>query len=54
GDMLMDFFAGSGTFGESALLHGRSCILIDQNEEAIQVMKKRFMNYPVIWRECVE
>lgn len=41
GDLLLDFFAGSGTFGEAALLHGRRAYLIDKNPEAIQVMIER-------------
>ena len=42
GDQLLDFFAGSGTFGESALALGRRCILIDSNLESLEVMAKRF------------
>ncbi len=42
GDRLLDFFAGSGTFGEAAVRHGRDAILMDQNPEAIAVMKERF------------
>ena len=45
GDLLLDFFAGSGTFGEAALKNGRSCVLVDQNPAAIAVMKKR-LNQP--------
>jgi len=41
GDRLLDFFAGSGTFGEAAALHGRDCTLIDSNPEAIEVMSAR-------------
>lgn len=41
GDLLLDFFAGSGTLGESALRLGRNCVLIDDNPEAIEVMKER-------------
>ena len=41
-DTVMDFFAGSGTFGEVALDLGREFILIDNNPEAIEVMQKRF------------
>ncbi len=41
GDRLLDFFAGSGTFGEAALREGRSAVLIDQNPEAIEVLMKR-------------
>lgn len=43
GDYLLDFFAGSGTFGESAYWHGRNCVLIDDNIDAITVMQMRFM-----------
>lgn len=45
GDTVMDFFAGSGTFGEAALELGREFILVDSNPEAIEVMKKRFSPY---------
>jgi len=49
GDMLMDFFAGSGSFGESALELGRRCILVDSNAEALAVMEKRFAGRSVEW-----
>lgn len=41
GDRLLDPFAGSGTLGESAVLLDREVVLIDENEEAIQVISKR-------------
>jgi site-specific DNA-methyltransferase (adenine-specific) len=41
GDTVLDFFAGSGSTGASATLHGRSFTLIDSNEEACQIMAKR-------------
>lgn len=41
GDRLMDFFAGSGTLGESAAELGRDAVLIDSNPEAIAVMRRR-------------
>ncbi len=41
GDRVLDSFAGSGTLGDSAIRHGRSAVLIDQNEEAMQVMARR-------------
>lgn len=44
GDWLLDPFAGSGTFGQSAMNHQRNCVLIDQSEESINVMEKRFSN----------
>ena len=49
GDLLMDFFAGSGTFGEAAIDFGRRCILVDSNVEALQVMEKRFGHRKVKW-----
>ncbi len=50
GDLLLDFFAGSGTFGEAALALERNCILIDNNPEALQVMEKRFAGVDVVWK----
>lgn len=41
GDRVLDFFAGSGTVGESAIRLGRSAVLVDNNEEALRVMAKR-------------
>ena len=41
GDRLLDFFAGSGTFGEAAVRLGRQVTLIDHNPEAIEVMRRR-------------
>jgi len=41
---ILDFFAGSGTTGMAALLENRNFILVDQNPQAIDVMKKRFSN----------
>lgn len=41
GDRVLDFFAGSGTIGESAVRLGRSAVLVDSNPEAIEVMSKR-------------
>ncbi len=41
-DVVLDFFAGSGTIGEACLELGRRFILIDNNPEAMQVMAKRF------------
>jgi site-specific DNA-methyltransferase (adenine-specific) len=45
GDNLMDFFAGSGSFGETAAMLGRNVTLIDENPEAIEVMRNRFSKY---------
>ena len=41
GDLILDFFAGSGTTGAVAAELGRSFILIDQNPESIDVISKR-------------
>jgi site-specific DNA-methyltransferase (adenine-specific) len=46
GDLVLDFFAGSGTTGEAACKLGRSCILVDNNPEALRVMEKRFASIP--------
>jgi site-specific DNA-methyltransferase (adenine-specific) len=51
GGLVMDVFAGSGTTGEAAHKHGRSFILADVNPQAIEVMKARFKNVPVEWRQ---
>ena len=45
GDTLLDFFAGSGTLGESAALHNRSSILIDNNIPAIRLIMDRMALY---------
>ncbi len=41
GDLVLDFFAGSGTAGEAAARLGRSFILIDSNLQAIAIMARR-------------
>jgi len=41
GDLLLDFFAGSGTLGEAAVRNGRSAVLVDNSEEAVRVMAQR-------------
>ena len=52
GDTTMDFFAGSGSFGESSYLLGRNSILVDSNPEAIAVMKRRFLGFKTEWVGC--
>jgi site-specific DNA-methyltransferase (adenine-specific) len=42
GDVVLDFFAGSGTTGAACLKHARSFILVDNNPAAIEVMQRRF------------
>ncbi len=46
GETVMDFFAGSGTTGVAAYQQGRPFLLMDDNEEAIRVMAKRFDGLP--------
>lgn len=41
GELLLDFFAGSGTFGDAAARNQRDFILIDNNRDAIHAMAKR-------------
>lgn len=45
GDVLMDFFAGSGSFGEAAAKNGRSFILADSNRQAYSIMESRLDPY---------
>jgi site-specific DNA-methyltransferase (adenine-specific) len=42
GDVVMDFFAGSGTTGISCVRLDRKFILIDNNPQSLEVMQKRF------------
>ncbi len=46
GDTVLDFFAGSGTTGEAAFQLGRKFILVDNNPDALEVMKKRLAHVP--------
>jgi site-specific DNA-methyltransferase (adenine-specific) len=53
GDLVLDFFAGSGTVGAACLELGRRFILVDNNPEALEVMHKRFQGAPDIqWIEA--
>jgi len=45
GDLVVDFFAGSGTTGEAAALNGRRFLLVDSNREAIEVMARRLARF---------
>jgi site-specific DNA-methyltransferase (adenine-specific) len=42
GDLVLDFFAGSGTVGAACLETGRRFLLIDNNIQALEVMARRF------------
>jgi site-specific DNA-methyltransferase (adenine-specific) len=47
GDVVLDYFAGSGTAGEAAARHGRGFVLVDQSAAAQRVMKKRLARWLV-------
>jgi site-specific DNA-methyltransferase (adenine-specific) len=47
GDLVCDFFAGSGTTGAVCLELDRRFIMVDANPEAIDVMKNRFLEHDV-------
>jgi site-specific DNA-methyltransferase (adenine-specific) len=44
GETVLDFFAGSGTTGAACLELDRQFILVDNNPQALQVMRMRFAN----------
>ncbi|MCO5218819.1 MAG: site-specific DNA-methyltransferase [Thermomicrobiales bacterium] len=48
GDWVLDFFAGSGTTGAVATSLGRRCLLIDENADAIAVMRSRLPEFTFI------
>jgi site-specific DNA-methyltransferase (adenine-specific) len=41
GDWVLDFFAGSGTTGAVAARMGRRFVMVDDNPEAVRVMRRR-------------
>ncbi len=45
GDLVLDFFAGSGTTGEAAARHGRDFLLVDHSPEACRIMARRLREY---------
>ncbi|MDP8222172.1 MAG: site-specific DNA-methyltransferase [Candidatus Lernaella stagnicola] len=45
GDLVMDFFAGSGTTGAVAQELHRHFLLIDNNPQAIETMRRRFADF---------
>ena len=52
GDLVLDFFAGSGTTGEAAAKHGRRFIMVDNSPEAIRVMADRLAHYAPDLENC--
>ncbi len=51
GDIVLDFFAGSGTTGAACLELNRQFILVDHNPQAIEVMRTRFRDKDIEWVE---
>jgi len=47
GDIIADFFMGSGTTGEVALELGRKFIGCDNGDKACEIAKNRIQNYPI-------
>jgi site-specific DNA-methyltransferase (adenine-specific) len=45
GDLVLDFFAGSGTTGHAAAELGRRFWLVDENPQAIEVMRTRLVDF---------
>src|SRR5690606_6904094 len=45
GDVVLDFFAGSGTTGEAAARNGRGFVLVDSSRDAITAMTKRLAEW---------
>ncbi|HSY23847.1 MAG TPA: site-specific DNA-methyltransferase [Polyangiaceae bacterium] len=50
GDVVLDFFGGSGTTGEAAARHDRGFVLVDKSSEAVAVAARRLAAYTP---ECV-
>ncbi len=49
GDWVLDFFGGSGTTGAACLEFNRNFVLIDNNPQSIEIMKKRFSGQQIEW-----
>jgi site-specific DNA-methyltransferase (adenine-specific) len=45
GDRLLDFFAGSGSFGHAGAEAGREVTLVDSKPEAVELMRRRLAAY---------
>jgi site-specific DNA-methyltransferase (adenine-specific) len=50
GDIVLDFFAGSGTTGDAAARNGRGFVLVDHNVEAVTIAAARLAEYAP---ECI-
>jgi site-specific DNA-methyltransferase (adenine-specific) len=45
GDVVLDFFAGSGTTGEAAATHGRGFVLVDKSPAAVAIAAARLASF---------
>ncbi|MGZ3418313.1 MAG: DNA-methyltransferase [Polyangiales bacterium] len=45
GDVVLDFFGGSGTTGEAAALHGRGFVLVDESLDACRIAARRLRRF---------
>jgi site-specific DNA-methyltransferase (adenine-specific) len=45
GDVVLDFFCGSGTTGEAAARQGRDFVLVDHNPEAVRIAAARLAEF---------
>jgi site-specific DNA-methyltransferase (adenine-specific) len=45
GDVVLDFFAGSGTTGQAAADNGRGFVLVDDNPEAVRIAASRLARF---------
>jgi site-specific DNA-methyltransferase (adenine-specific) len=52
GEVVLDFFAGSGTVGDASARWDRDFILVDSNAEAIRVMAQRLAPYEPTFATC--
>ena len=54
GDLVLDFFAGSGTTGAVAAKLGRNFILCDDNNQSIEIIKGRLdkIQPPIKYKYC--
>lgn len=54
GDLVVDFFAGSGTTGEAAGKLDRRFLVVDEHPEAIRVMRSRLSRYEPVFFDAEE
>jgi site-specific DNA-methyltransferase (adenine-specific) len=45
GDVVLDFFAGSGTTGDAAARQGRGFVLVDENPAAVRIAARRLRSF---------